>query len=103
MLGACRHRDAHLAGATKRADWHNVVTDTDREKLRTWHATWIAAIAKARASGHGAQINALTALFDPDRALPDGAMPPPNQKQNHNNKDGANGPAMQDFTAYPAA
>ena len=102
-LGACHHRDKHIADAPARADWHRVVTETDREKLRTWHATWMAAIAKARTAGKGAQIDALAALFDPDRAMPDGAMPPPGRYHCRVYKVGANGPAMQDFTAYPVA
>lgn len=100
-LGACRHRADHVAGAPARADWHRVVTEADRERLRTWHASWVAAVAKARASGHGAQIDALSALFDPDRALPDNPMPPAGRYRCRVYKLGANGPATQDFTVYP--
>jgi hypothetical protein len=103
MLGACHHRDKHVAGAPARADWHRVVTDADRERLRTWHSSWVAAIAKARAAGKGPQIDALGALFDPDRAMPDGAMPPPGHYHCKTYKVGANGAAVQDFTVYPAA
>jgi hypothetical protein len=102
-LGACHHRDKHVAGAPARTDWHRVVTETDRERLRTWHTSWTTAIAKARAAGRGAQIDALASLFDPDRALSDGAMPPPGRYHCRVYKIGANGPAMQDFTAYPVA
>jgi hypothetical protein len=102
-LGACHHRDKHVAGVPARADWHRIVTEADREKLRTWHTTWVAAIAKARAAGKGSQIDALAALFDPDRAMPDGAMPPPGHYHCRVYKVGANGPAMQDFTVYPDA
>lgn len=102
-LGACHHRDKHVAGVPARADWHRVVTEADRERLRTWHTTWVAAIAKARAAGKGAQIDALGALFDPDRSMPDGPMPPPGRYHCRVYKVGANGPAMQDFTAYPTA
>lgn len=101
-LGACHHRDRPAASAPARAEWRRIVTEADREKLRTWHATWLAAIAKARASGHGAEIDALAALFDPDRAMPDGPMPPTGRYHCRVYKVGANGPAMQDFTAYPA-
>ncbi|HSI16677.1 MAG TPA: DUF4893 domain-containing protein [Sphingomonas sp.] len=102
-LGACHHRDKHVAGPPARADWHRVATEADRERLRLWHASWDAAIAKARAAGKGPQIDALAALFDPDRAMPDGALPPPGHYHCRVYKVGANGPAMQDFTAYPTA
>ncbi|CAN5469010.1 hypothetical protein BH10PSE14_BH10PSE14_27340 [soil metagenome] len=102
-LGACHHRDKHVAGVPARADWHRVVTDADRERLRTWRESWVAAVTKARAAGRGPQIDALGALLDPDRALPDGAIPPPGHYHCRVYKIGANGPAMQDFTAYPAA
>ncbi len=103
-LGACHHRDKHVAGApSPRADWHQVVTDADRERLRTWHNSWVTAVAKARAAGKGPQIDALDALFDPDRAMPDGALPPPGRYRCRVYKVGANGPAMQDFTVYPTA
>ena len=102
-LGGCHHRDKHVAGAPVRADWHRVISDADRERLRTWHETWIAALAKARAAGRGPQIDALSALFDADRAMPDGALPPPGHYHCRVYKVGANGPATQDFTAYPPA
>lgn len=102
-LGACHHRDKHVASVPARADWRRVVTDADRERLRTWHTTWAAAVAKARAAGKGQEIDALGALLDPDRSLPDGAMPPPGHYHCRVYKIGANGPAMRDFTAYPVA
>ncbi|MFA5965119.1 MAG: DUF4893 domain-containing protein [Sphingomonas sp.] len=102
-LGACQHRDRHVAGVPARADWHRVVTDADRERLRTWRESWVAAVAKARAAGSGAQIDALGALLDPDRAMPDGEIPPAGHYHCKVYKIGANGPAMRDFTAYPAA
>lgn len=102
-LGACHHRASHVASAPAPADWHRVVTDADRERLRTWRESWVAAVAKARAGGRGPQIDALGALFDPDRAMPDGAIPPPGHYHCRVYKVGANGPAMQDFTVYPVA
>ncbi len=103
MLGACHHRDKHVATAAARANWHRVITEADRERLRTWHDAWITAITKARTGGRGAQIDALGALLDPDRSMPDGALPPPGHYHCRVYKIGANGPAMQDFTAYPVA
>ncbi|MDH7971893.1 DUF4893 domain-containing protein [Sphingomonas sp. AR_OL41] len=102
-LGACHRGDSHVAIAPAPADWHRVVTDADRERLRTWRESWVTALAKARAAGRGAQIDALGALFDPDRAMADGPIPPPGHYHCKVYKIGANGPAMQDFTVYPAA
>ena len=51
------------------ADWHRVATAADRGRLRTWRQAWIDALAKARATGHGREVAAQGALFDPDRAL----------------------------------
>ena len=102
-LGGCHHRDRHVATVPVRADWHRVITAADRDRLRTWRDAWMTAIGKARAAGQGARIDALGALLEPDRALADGAVPPPGRYRCRVYKIGANGPAMQDFTAYPAA
>ncbi len=102
-LGACHRGDSHVASASAPADWHRVVTDADRERLRTWRQSWVTALAKARAAGQGGQIDALGALFDPDRAIPDGPIPPPGHYHCKVYKIGANGAAMQDFTVYPTA
>src|SRR5205085_7332784 len=63
------------SAATRPSDWRAVATPGDRDRLRNWRTAWLAAVAKARASGNGAAIDAQSPLFDPDRALP-GARPP---------------------------
>lgn len=91
-----------IALSQGRTDWHRVVTAADRTRLRGWRDAWVTALAKARASGNSAAIDAEGALFDPDRAL-DKATPPSGRYRCRVFKLGANGTAMRDFTPYPAA
>ncbi len=37
-------------------DWHQVATDKDRERLRTWRNAWLTALGKIRAAGRGADL-----------------------------------------------
>ena len=81
-------------------DWHQVATDKDRERLRTWRTAWITALARIKAAGRGADLTGQGELFEPDRALSN-AAPPPGRYRCRVFKLGANGVAMRDFTAYP--
>lgn len=81
------------------ADWRNVATTADRDRLRRWRDAWMQALPAAR-KGNAAEIGEQGALFDPDRALP-GAMPPPGAYRCRVFKLGAAGPAMLDYVAYP--
>ncbi len=56
------------------ADWRQVVTDTDRKRLREWRSDFARALQKARRAGHGAAIDAEGRLLMPDAALP-GSLP----------------------------
>jgi outer membrane murein-binding lipoprotein Lpp len=103
LAGGCAHRAKHVEAAPAKSDWHRIITDTDRDRLRNWHDSWAAAMDKARAAGKGPLIAAQGPLFDPDRALSDGATPPPGRYKCRVFKIGANGPAMQDYTFYPTA
>src|SRR5688572_11165182 len=51
-----------------RVDWRTIATEDDRRRLREWRDAWQAALDQARA-GHGAEIAAAGALFEPDAAL----------------------------------
>ncbi|MGN6817043.1 MAG: DUF4893 domain-containing protein [Sphingomonas sp.] len=82
------------------ADWHKVATPADRGRLRTWRQAWTEALAKARAAGHGREIAAQGALFDPDRALA-GAKPPAGDYRCRVFKLGGQRPGNRDFVAYP--
>lgn len=82
------------------ADWHKVATQADRGRLRTWRQAWTEALAKARAAGHGREIAAQGALFDPDRALA-GAKPPAGDYRCRVFKLGGQRSGNRDFVAYP--
>ena len=82
-------------------DWRGVVTTPDRERLREWRTAFAAALAKARAGGHGAEITREGALLDPDAAL--GGPPIPNGRYKCRTiKLGAKSEGMLDYVAYPA-
>ena len=89
---------ATRAMAVPKKGWRAVATQTDRERLRTWHDAWTEALARARI-GNAAKIDADAELFDPDRAL-GGAVPPPGRYRCRVFKLGAKGTAMADFTTY---
>jgi Domain of unknown function (DUF4893) len=56
-------------------DWRRAATPNDRDRLRDWRGTFTAALAAARKSGHGAEIDREGALLNPDAALAGGAIP----------------------------
>lgn len=82
------------------ADWRQVATKADRDRLRTWRESWVAATDKARAAGNGAALAAQGKLFDPDHALA-GAVPPPGTYRCRVFKLGAKGVGSRDFSAFP--
>jgi hypothetical protein len=81
------------------ANWQLVATDEDRDRIRGWRDTWLAAVAKARKGGRGADIDRLGELADPDRALTD-PLPPAGAYRCTVYKIGAAGTAVADFTAF---
>ncbi len=83
------------------ADWHSAATGADRARLRDWRATFVEALAKARAGGHGPAIAAEGKLLDPDAALPGPAIPQGDYRCRVT-KLGAKQPGMLDYVAYPA-
>lgn len=103
-LAACAGK-ANVADppvAPAAANWRQVATEEDRVRLRGWRQAWTDALAKVHAGVDGARVPATEALFDPDRAQA-GALPPPGRYTCRVYKLGANGAAMRDVTAYPAA
>ena len=56
-------------------NWRQAATEEDRARIANWRATFVAAVADARANGHDAQIDALGTLAEPDAAIP--FTPPP--------------------------
>ena len=82
-------------------DWRGVVTQADRERLREWRTAFAAALVKARASGHSAEIAREGTLLDPDAAL--GGPPIPNGHYKCRViKLGAKSEGMLDYVPYPA-
>lgn len=81
-------------------DWRRVVTASDARRLRDWRSTFVAALAQARAAGHGQAIEREGELLKPDAALggpiPDGAY------RCRVIKVGAKSAGMLDYIAYPA-
>jgi hypothetical protein len=103
-LAGCGNLQGPLAmqAAAAKPDWREIATDSDRTRLRGWRETWTVALDAVRKAGQGAALSRSDALFDPDRALAEPA-PPPGDYRCSWFKLGANGPAMADFTTYPAS
>lgn len=66
---------AGAAGGEQVVDWRSVATPADRERLRHWRDDWQRSLAAARAGGDGAALAADPALFSPDAALDEPALP----------------------------
>jgi hypothetical protein len=81
-LAGCAHNGVcpqpvagSVAGQSSLPDWHDVITDPDHLRLRTWRTSFTDALTKARTSGHGAEIDAAGKLLDPDAALDNPLLP----------------------------
>ena len=85
--------------ATAMPDWRTIATEGDRERLRDWRSGFSTALQKARAAGHGAEIDAEGRLLSPDAALP-GALPNGDYRCRII-KIGARGEGLLDYIAYP--
>ena len=81
------------------SDWRAVATESDRERLRDWRGGFARAVAKARAAGHGAAIDAERRLLMPDAAV--GGALPNGDYRCRIIKLGAQGGGLLDFIAYP--
>ncbi|WP_137869906.1 DUF4893 domain-containing protein [Sphingopyxis sp. 2PD] len=55
--------------------WRATATDADKERIRGWYSSWEAALADARAKGHGAEIDREGVLLQPMAALPNAHLP----------------------------
>lgn len=81
-------------------DWREIATRADRERLRDWRGTFLDALRRARAAGHGAAIDAEGPLLQPDAAL--GGPPIPNGDYKCRViKLGARSAGLLDYVAYP--
>ena len=61
--------------ARETSDWRVAATTTDRTRLRDWRPTFVDALAKARAAGHGAEIDAEGTLLVPDAGTTGAPIP----------------------------
>jgi hypothetical protein len=102
LIVACAAETAGPAAAlpAAAAGWREVATDYDRERARKWRTAWVRAVAKARASGHSAEIAGEGILLDPDAALR-GVAPPAGDYRCRVLKVGGQGEGLLDYVAYP--
>ena len=100
LAGCSVYREATSTTAFTSADWREIATDGDRERLRNWRKAWNEALPAARAADSAA-VAAEPLLFDPDRALSDAALPAGDYRCRVY-KLGKAGSGLRDFTAYPA-
>ena len=100
-VGGCAiPRDAVPAARTA-ATWRSVATDADRERIRGWRTSWLAALQKARAGGHSADLAREGALLDPDSAL-NNPLPPAGDYACRTIKVGSqSAESGLDYIAYP--
>ena len=83
------------------AAWREIATSMDRDRLRDWRGTFAKAVAAARASGRGADIDREGKLLDPDGALADPTIPD-GRYRCRVTKLGAKSEGLLDYVAYPA-
>ena len=98
-LAGCATPARRATDQAAAADWRNVATDSDRKRLRDWRSDFSQALQKARAAGHGAEIDAEGRLLMPDAAVP-GALPN-GAYRCRIIKLGARGEGLLDYVSYP--
>jgi hypothetical protein len=80
--------------------YKDVISESDRGRLRDWRKTFVGALDAARKSGHGAEIAREGSLLDPDAAIPGPAIPDGSYRCRVI-KLGAKNPGNLDFVTYP--
>ena len=102
LLTACTTEGSGPAATVPAAaeGWRAIATDHDLERARKWRTAWVRALAKARASGHSAQIAGEGVLLEPDAALRSVA-PPAGDYRCRVLKIGGQGAGLLDFVTYP--
>jgi hypothetical protein len=81
--------------------WRILATDDDRERLRDWRDSFVAALDDAKKAGRGADVAREGALLDPDAAQPN-AAPPAGDYRCRWVKLGGEDPRQPRYVAYPA-
>ena len=97
-LSGCASTSRRTERAAANADWRAVATEGDRKRLRDWRGDFARALQKARAAGHGAEIDAEGRLLMPDAALGGGL--PNGEYRCRIVKLGARGEGLLDYIAY---
>ncbi|TFI56729.1 DUF4893 domain-containing protein [Sphingomonas parva] len=102
-LAACASEGTPPVQAVPQAEagWRDVATTADRHRIREWRTAWLRALERARAAGHGAEIDREGALLVPDAALL-GVSPPAGDYRCRVTKLGAKTEGLLDYVAYPA-
>ena len=100
LLGCAPDEVGSAAATPAVANWRNVATSSDRDRLRNWRDAWTEGLAAAR-TGNGAEVAAEGVLLDPDAALA-GVAPPPGDYRCRTLKVGAKSPGLLNYVAYPA-
>ena len=80
--------------------YKQVISETDRTRLREWRTSFVDALGAARRSGHSAEISREGALLDPDAAQPGPAIPN-GEYRCRVIKLGAKEPGNLDYVTYP--
>ena len=80
--------------------YKEVISESDRVRLRDWRKTFVGALDAARKSGHGAEVAREGSLLDPDAAIPGPAIPDGSYRCRVI-KLGARDPGNLDFVTYP--
>ena len=100
FLAAAAADAAPRSSVRAAANWRNVATSTDRERLHDWREAWTRALAEARAA-HRAEIDEEGVLLDPDAGQA-GAAPPPGDYRCRTIKLGARARDMLAYVDYPS-
>lgn len=101
-LAACGAKDLEPKPPRQRTnDWHQLISQADRDRLSRWRTAWMSGLEKAAASGNGPQIAAQGGLLKPDVALDDPLLPPGDYACRVI-KMGAQAGGSLDYVAYPA-
>lgn len=99
-IGGCAHRAPDMVAEAPPKGWRAVATQDDRRRLRDWRTAWMAALSRARAAGHGSEIDREGVLLNPDAALA-GAALPDGLYSCRVIKVGGQGDHLLDYIAYP--
>jgi hypothetical protein len=99
-LAACANQPGAVVPRPS-LDWRDVVTVSDRDRLREWRTAFVDSMRAARAAGHSADIDREGALLDPDAALGGGPIPNGDYRCRVI-KLGVKSQGLLDYVSYPA-